>query len=259
MVGVTPREDKEDQNARSAMHIDHTRRHSIMIRTVALIALVGSASAAAADYSSAEIGCTNSYNYVTCDYTVTETACINAHCLWKDDDGDLYCGLSADEDEVFMTDDLAAEEALKSNYDTCYSKGSSANCDDNCSWNEDNGSCDVTVTKVESVLDADGANGGTTAGFMTHAFIDINCAHRATTGIACEAVDGCALQTIGAKTRCYISQVKYIKTVETKCGTNGAAARSTAQAAAGISSGANAAAPAMIIISALVGALAIFA
>jgi hypothetical protein len=230
-----------------------------MFRYIAILALVGSASAAAADYSSAEIGCTNSYNYVTCDYAVTETACINAHCLWKDDDGDLYCGLFGDEDKEFMTDDLAAEEALKSNYDTCYSKGSSANCDGDCSWNEDNSSCDVTVTKVESVLDADGANGGITANFMTSAFIDINCAHLATTGIACEAVDGCALQTIGAKTRCYISQVKSVKTVETKCGTNGAAARSTAQAAAGISSGANTAAPAVVIISALVGALAIFA
>ena len=230
-----------------------------MFRSIAVLALVGSASAAAADYSSAEIGCTNSYNYVTCDYAVTETACINAHCLWKDDDGDLYCGLYGDEDKVYMTDDLAAEEALKSNYDTCYSKGSSANCDDNCSWNEDNGSCDVTVTKTERVLDAAGANGGTTAEYMNMAFNDIKCAHLATTGIACEAVDGCALQTIGAKIRCHISQVKSVKTVETKCGTNGAAARSTAQAAAGISSGANAAAPAVVIISALVGALAIFA
>jgi hypothetical protein len=227
-----------------------------MFRSIAVLALVGSASAAAADYSSAEIGCTNTYNTVTCDFILTETACdANSLCLWKDDQGDLYCGLAADDEP----DNLAAEQALLSDYGTCFSKGSETNCDGDCSWNEDNSSCDVTVTKVESVLDADGANGGTTAGFMTHAFIDINCAHRATTGIACEAVDGCALQTIGAETRCYISQVKYIKTVETKCGTNGAAARSTAQAAAGISSGANAAAPAMIIISALVGALAIFA
>ena len=91
------------------------------------------------------------------------------------------------------------------------------------------------------------------------AFTDIKCAHLATTGIACEAVDGCALQTIGAKIRCHISQVKYIETVETKCGTNGAAARSTAQAAAGISSGANTAAPAMVILSVLIASLAIFA
>ena len=188
-------------------------------------------------YQTNEIGCTNAYNWVTCDYILTDTACnANPQCLWKDDDGDLYCGLAADDYEVSETDNLAAEGALKSDYDTCYSKGSeSANCDGDCSWNEDNSSCDVSVTKTENVLEAADANGGITALLMSVAFTDINCAHRATTGIACEAVDGCALQTIGAQSRCYISQVKHIGTVETKCGTNGAAARSTAQAAAGIS------------------------
>jgi len=204
-----------------------------MFRSIVILALVAGASA----YQTNEIGCTNAYNWVTCDYISTETACnANPQCLWKDDDGDLYCGLAADDYEVSDTDFLAAEGALKSDYDTCFSKGfESANCDGDCSWNEDNSSCDVSVTKTENVLEAADANGGITALLMSFAFADINCAHRATTGIACEAVDGCALKTIGAQSRCYISQVKHIGTVETKCGTNGAAARSTAQAAAGIS------------------------
>ena len=46
-----------------------------MIRTVALIALVGSASAAAADYKTAEVGCANAYNAVTCDHYLTEATC----------------------------------------------------------------------------------------------------------------------------------------------------------------------------------------
>jgi len=44
-----------------------------------------------------------------------------------------------------------------------------------------------------------------------------------------------------------------------KCGTNGTAALAIAQTANGIGSGANPAAPAMVILSTLVGALAIFA
>ena len=58
---------------------------------------------------------------------------------------------------------------------------------------------------------------------------------------------------------CGIAPAHSFSTMSAKCGTNGAAARSTAQAALGISSGANTAAPAMVILSTLIASLAIFA
>jgi hypothetical protein len=50
-----------------------------------------------------------------------------------------------------------------------------------------------------------------------------------------------------------------LSTMQEKCGANGAAALATAQAANGVSSGADVAAPLMVVLSTLVAALAIFA
>ena len=97
-----------------------------MIRTVALIALVGSASAAAADYKSAEIGCTNAYNAVACDSYLTEAAC-NADdaCLYVSEGDDPYCGLTADNEPIWDADNTAADAALLAATTACSAASSS--------------------------------------------------------------------------------------------------------------------------------------
>ena len=58
--------------------------------------------------------------------------------------------------------------------------------------------------------------------------------------------------------QCQASVAKKLATIEIKCGTAGTEALATVEAAV-VLSGANTAAPAMVILSTLVGVLAIFA
>ena len=223
------------------MHIDHTRRHSIMIRTVALIALVGSASAAAADYSSAEIGCTNAYNMVTCSSAVTESSCTNALCLWVDDEEDCKLAAGDDTATAWDADGEAENDALQSAETVCENSASAEDdCTGDCAWWTEDEMCTLSVTKAEKLLDDDGANGGTTAARMNSLFDEITCRHLDATAAACDAVDGCAVMNVRmdyglSGLGCTMSVAKELEVIEAKCGTNGAAALATAEAAAGIS------------------------
>jgi hypothetical protein len=58
---------------------------------------------------------------------------------------------------------------------------------------------------------------------------------------------------------CQLTAEYALSAMQEKCGANGAAALATAQAANGVSSGADVAAPLMVVLSTLVAALAIFA
>ena len=236
-----------------------------MFRSFAVLALVGSASAAAADYSSAEIGCTNAYNMVTCENLVTESLCTNPLCSWVVDGEDENCELAAGDDTLTAWDDdlTAAEAATSAADNVCYNSATTeAACTGDCTWNVEISKCFLGVAKAEELLDDAGANGGITAANMNAIFEDLTCVHIDATAAACDAVDGCTVMTMtdGGQTqsRCVASDAKKLATIEAKCDTAGSAALANAEAAAGISA-ANVAAPLMIVISGVVGALAIFA
>jgi hypothetical protein len=69
----------------------------------------------------------------------------------------------------------------------------------------------------------------------------------------------CEIVTQRTETSCQVTNAYALSAMSAKCGTNGTAALAIAQNANGIGSGANPAAPAMVILSTLVGVLAIFA
>jgi len=233
-----------------------------MIRTVALIALVGSASAAAADYKTAEIGCTNAYNAVTCDSYYTEADCnANDACLFVSQGDDEYCGLSADNAVTWDVDTLASENALGASRITCSALENTATaCIGTCAPGMSGQGCTPSYSKVVSDLTTDGANGGIKGYESAMAFSHTTCGIHETDA-ACTAVIGCEFLslTIGTETvtGCKALDSVIFEYIKVTCGDNGATAYATAAAAA-TPSGANAAAPAMVI-SALVGALAIFA
>jgi len=231
-----------------------------MFRTVSILALVGSASAAAADYSNAEIDCTNAYNMVTCEKAYQETSCTDPLCVWNVDDADdKKCLLAAGNTTAtaWTADVTAKNAAIGSAYSVC-SASAEADCTGDCAWSAHESECTISVAKAEALLDADDANGGITAATMNGLFSGLTCSHLAGTAAACGAVDGCSVLTVGTDTGCIASDAKKISVIEAKCVTAGAAAQTAAEAAAGLS-GATTAAPAMIILSTLVGALAIFA
>ena len=232
-----------------------------MIRTVALIALVGSASAAAADYKSDEIGCTNAYNAVACDSYLTEAAC-NADnaCLYVSGDDDEYCGLTADNEPIWDEDSSAADTALQAAVTACSAlDNTAAACTGDCAVGQEE--CVPTATKVSTVLTADGANASIMGYEMAEATSDATRSIHATAA-ACEAIDGCEFQTmtVGDQTmsRCQSPDYAKIQSIKALCVDNGATTYTTAAAAA-TPSGADVAAPLMVVLSTLVAALAIFA
>lgn len=234
-----------------------------MIRTVALIALVGSASAAAADYKSAEIGCANAYNAVACDSYLTEADCnADANCLYVSEGDDQYCGLTAANEVTWDVDSAAADDALLSAMMACGAlDNTAAACTGDCVVGEE--SCVPTATKVVTVLTADGANAGIMGYNYAEATSEATCAILETEA-ACTAVDACQFQsmTVGSETmsRCLSHNLVKVEEIKTYCEDNGAATYATAKAAAeAAASGADVAAPLMVVLSTLVAALAIFA
>lgn len=228
-----------------------------MIRTVALIALVGSASAAAADYKTAEVGCANAYNAVTCDHYLTEATCnADKSCLFVSEGDDIYCGLTADEEVTWDADSSAADTALQSTSVACEAKdNTAAACTGDCAVGQE--MCVPSATKVTTVLTADGANAGILGYNAAEATSEATCGIHATAA-ACTAVAGCEFQTLGDQGRCKTTNLVKVESIKVLCADNGATSYATAAAAA-TPSGADVAAPLMVVLSTLVAALAIFA
>ena len=230
-----------------------------MIRTVALIALVGSASAAAADYKSAEIGCTNAYNAVACDSYLTEAQCTaDANCVYVSEGDEQSCDLTAANQANWDVDKDAADAALEATFMACDAlANTAAACTGDCTVGPD--SCIPTITKASTVLTADGANAGIIGYNMAEGDNMATCAIHATKA-ACTAAaaDGCELQTFGENFRCKTTNLAKVESIKELCADNGAATYATAAAAA-TPSGADVAAPLMVVLSTLVAALAIFA
>ena len=235
----------------------------IMIRTVALIALVGSASAAAADYKTAEVGCTNAYSAVTCDHYLTEATC-NADpvCLYVSEGDDNYCGLTADEEVTWDVDSSAADTALQTAINTCNAlDNTAAACTGDCAPGSENDGCMPTATKATTLLTADGANAGIKGYYAAEATSSATCGIHATEA-ACTAVAGCEFQTLVVDgvtqgSRCKTTNLVKVTSIKALCADNGATSYATAAATA--VSGADVAAPLMVVLSTLVAALAIFA
>jgi len=183
----------------------------------------------------------------------------NPLCVWVDSE-DAKCMLAAgNTTATAWTADMTAESAALATAKSGCTGTAEADCTGGCAWMAaDDTACVLTAQKAEELLDTDGANGGITAATMNDLFYEVTCMHLAGTAAACGAVDGCSVLTVGAQTACIASVAKKISVIEAKCVTAGAAAQTAAEAAAGLS-GATTAAPAMIILSTLVGALAIFA
>ena len=231
-----------------------------MIRTIALIALVGSASAAAADYKTAEVGCANAYNAVTCDYYLTEATCnADKSCLFvagagEGDNG--HCGLSADEEVTWDDDSSAADTALQSTIDACSAKdNTAAACTGDCAPGRDE--CEPSAAKITTVLTADDANAGILGYSVAEAVSQATCGSYETEA-ACTAVAACEFQTLGDQGRCKTTNLVKVESIKVLCADNGATSYATAAAAA-TPSGADVAAPLMVVLSTLVAALAIFA
>lgn len=236
-----------------------------MIRTIALIALVGSASAAAADYKTAEVGCANAYNAVTCDYYLTEATCnADKSCLFvagagEGDNG--HCGLSADEEVTWDDDSSAADTALQSTIDACEAKdNTAAACTGDCAPGRE--ICEPSAAKITTVLTADDANAGILGYSVAEAVSQATCGSYETEA-ACTAVAACEFQTLVVDgetmgSRCGTTKLVKVESIKVLCVDNGATSYATAAAAA-TPSGADVAAPLMVVLSTLVAALAIFA
>jgi len=232
-----------------------------MIRTIALIALVGSASAAAADYKTAEVGCANAYNAVTCDYYLTEATCnADKSCLFVSVGNDEHCGLSADEEVTWDADSSAADTALQSTIDACDAKeNTAAACTGDCAPGQDY--CEPSAAKITTVLTADDANAGILGYSVAEAVSSATCDIHETEA-ACTAVAGCEFQTLTVDGvtmgRCKTTNLVKVESIKVLCADNGASSYATAAAAA-TPCGADVAAPLMVVLSTLVAALAIFA
>ena len=219
-----------------------------MIRTVALIALVGSASAAAADYKSDEIGCTNAYNAVACDSYLTEAAC-NADnaCLYVSGDDDEYCGLTADNEPIWDEDSSAADTALQAAVTACSAlDNTAAACTGDCAVGQEE--CIPSLDKVTLDLTTDGANAGILGYNAAETYSEATCAILETDA-ACTANAACQLQTMTedgqTMSRCSSTNLVKIESIKALCVENGAATYATAAAAA-TPSGADVAAPLMV-------------
>ena len=228
-----------------------------MIRTIALIALVGSASAAAADYKTAEVGCANAYNAVTCDHYLTEATCnADKSCLFVSEGDDVYCGLTVDEEVTWDADSSAADTALQSTIDACEAKdNTAAACTGDCAPGQDY--CEPSAAKISEVLTADDANAGILGYSVAEAVSQATCGSYETEA-ACTAVAACEFQTLGDQGRCKTTNLVKVESIKVLCVDNGATSYATAAAAA-TPSGADVAAPLMVVLSTLVAALAIFA
>ena len=224
-----------------------------MFRSIAVLALVGSASAFQTD----EIFCTHVYNRVTCGELETKATCTaNTECVW--DDG---CELNAIDMAVIRTDYNTGVNGLESTAPSlaCAAITAEATCtaDTTCVWSAEDTACLPTIATADAAMTTAGLPAGV-QGFVNAVYITgtTTCGPATASNTTCTD-SKCEFDVEDSE--CVVTYAHVFSTMSAKCGNNGAAARSTAQAAVGISSGANAAAPTMVIISALVGALAIFA
>ena len=213
-------------------------------------------------YQIDEIFCTHGYNQMTCGALETKAICTaNTECVWDADDG---CSLNAADLALIIAD---VNSAFTVSYDAaCSAITVEATCttDTTCVWSAENTGCMPTFATAKTALDAASVPAGVLAYYEVFTYGVTTCGPATVSATTCsnstfEIWTPPASAQQGTASTCDPTAAYVLKTAGAGCGTNGATALATAQAANGISSGANTAAPAMVTISALVGALAIFA
>lgn len=216
-----------------------------MLRSIALLALLVGTSA-----YSPEAACADNINQVTCSIDATsssEATCTAspAGCQWivDEDDSSTSC-IIKDPDDWYA--DFMAAQVVKAGVDTVCSFFGETDCYNTCFWDALNENCVASLENVAAALILAGHHPGTVA-FQTiqvtqGTFCSVDVA--SCTDPKCAVSDG----------ECGIAPLFGIGVFQQFCPEDPALANLQ-----GALSGANAAAPALVIISALVGALAIFA
>jgi len=213
-----------------------------MFRSIVILALVAGASA----YQTAEDDCTDTINSFNCGLK-TESSCTGV-CTWVAGTG---CSLNA-EDQADLQEDqnsAIAVTAIASAFCAVYN---SEDCYNTCAWSAENELCLIDNNVGEAALLAVDVPPGTrtliqltNVGSTTCGVLAADCP--TTENDFCEVVEN----------ECRVKLTTWLGTFGARCGSNGAAALAALDST--VNSGANTAAPAMVIISTLVGALAIFA
>ena len=216
-----------------------------MLRSIALLALLVGTSA-----YSPEAACADNINHVTCMIDATsssEATCTAspAGCQWivDEDDSSTSCMLK-DPDDWFA--DFTSAQMVKGTVDAICSVYGETDCYNTCSWDALNENCVASVENLAAALVVAGHNPGTVA-FQSLIV---------TGGTTCSVdVASCTdPKCYVSEGECSIAPLYGLGVFQTFCAEDPALANLE-----GALSGANAAAPALVIISALVGALTIFA
>ena len=216
-----------------------------MLRSIALLALLVGTSA-----YSPEAACADNINFVTCSIDATsssEATCTAspAGCQWivDEDDSSTSCMLKDPDD---CAADFMSAQMVKGTVDAICSVNGETDCYNTCFWDALNENCVASLENVAAALLLAGHNPGTVAMQTvlvtggTICSVDV----ASCTDPKCAVYDG----------ECSVAPLFGLGVFQQFCPEDPALANLE-----GAMSGANAAAPALVIISALVGALAIFA
>ena len=130
--------------------------------------------------------------------------------------------------------------------------------DTTCVWSPINTSCMATAATASTALTAASVPAGVQGFVALGTTVQTTCGTAAVSAATC-ADPNCELVTQGTFSSCQVTVAYGLDALRAKCGTNGAAALAAARAANGITSGANAAAPAVAILATLGCVLALFA
>lgn len=216
-----------------------------MLRQSALLLLLLGGTSA----YSPEAACADNINFVTCSLDATsssEATCTAspAGCEWGVDDYGSNSCILKDADDFFA--DFTSAQMVKGTVDAICSLYGETDCYDSCFWDALNENCVASSENVAAALVVAGFNPGTvalqsmTVTGLTTCSVDV----ASCTDPKCAVSEG----------ECSIAPLYGLGVFQTFCAEDPALANLE-----GALSGANAAAPALVIISALVGALTIFA
>lgn len=227
-----------------------------MFRAVAVLALASVVSA----YQTDEIFCKHAYNAFTCTALTTNASCAaNTACVW---DAGTACGLNQVDQTVLVNDLVGGLEAVAASTAgaACAAITTDTACteDTTCVWSPINTSCMATAATASTALTAASVPAGVQGFVALGTTVQTTCGTAAVSAATC-ADPNCELVTQGTLSSCQVTVAYGLDALRAKCGTNGAAALAAARAANGITSGANAAAPAVAILATLGCVLALFA
>jgi len=182
---------------------------------------------------------------VTCSALTTNTTCAaNTECVWIAESSE--CGLNEADETVYVADYIVAAAAVEASTAgaacTAITTDTACTANTKCVWSAEITICRATIGTAESALAAASAPAGVQGFYGLITTCATTCGPATVSATTCSDPD-CELETQGTDTSCVVTTTYALSAMSAKCGTNGAAALSTAQAANGLSSSANTAAP----------------